>query len=268
MTALSRSIDGASYGTAPAAVITGQIDFARSSSGPKGNGTALSFIPFAQDAVSYAVTTASDFPRDIPVGSSSNTTQFSLYNIYHCIKTSYVDKNLNTVTINPLIPQSGSGTAKFWISTLSLNPLPTCVHSVNNGVSVQEHDGTSLTGPGDIAPFSIAQYLAQGNHAAIATATGVNVVERRGQVSLGSVGTQRPVIFDGTTGALVMNPAFPINRLVYNVVASSRLSETAIANTFVGNGSAVCSHPEIIQQFGFATIGSACGTVAGTQALG
>jgi ABC-type phosphate transport system substrate-binding protein len=51
--------------------ITGQVDFARSSSGPSGSGTALTYIPFAKDAVTFAVNAASDFPRDIPIGSSS-----------------------------------------------------------------------------------------------------------------------------------------------------------------------------------------------------
>lgn len=53
--------------------ITGQVDFARSSSAPSGSlpGTQLTFVPFARDAVSFAVSAASDFPRDIALGSAS-----------------------------------------------------------------------------------------------------------------------------------------------------------------------------------------------------
>jgi ABC-type phosphate transport system substrate-binding protein len=268
--ALSYSISGKPWNTVD---ITNQVDFARSSSAPSNNGNALTFIPFAQDAVTYAFNQASDFPRSLPFDVKDgngvrNTTALSIYNIYHCTVRQYTASNLAKVTINPLLPQSGSGTRKYWEGKLSLDDanLPTCVKDVNAaGTRVQEHDGTTLTSAGDIVPFSIAQYIAQGNHKAIAGDTQVNVVERKGQVALGSIDGTRPLLMSGTT--VKMNPSFPVNRLVYNVVATNRLSDADIASTFVGTSSQVCQNTAVIEEFGFATIGDACGSNGGGQAL-
>jgi len=241
--------------------ISGQVDFARASSFQGSTGTDLTYIPFALDAVTYAVPAGSDFPRNLPLGSSSDApSKLSLYNIYNCIKTTYTDSNLNTVTIHPLAPQSGSGTAKFWASTLGYSDtsLPTCVKRVNSsGVAIEEHNGTALDDAGDIVPFSIAQYIAQGNHASIASAFGVSVVERRGNVTLGSINGQPAIRESGTT--TVMNPLFPVTRSVFNVVSSAQVSPAgAIKSTFVGSSSAVCQQSALIKAFGFQTL-SNCG---------
>jgi ABC-type phosphate transport system substrate-binding protein len=262
--ALSDSIEGGTHlwGT-PGVQVLGQIDFARASSFQGSVGTDLTYIPFAQDSVTYAVNAGSDFPRNLALGSSADAaTRLSLYNIYHCIKTSYLDSNGDSVTIHPLTPQSGSGTAKFWASTLGFNDkaLPTCVKRVNTDATpavVEEHNGTTLDDVGDIVPFSIAQYIAQGNHASIASAYSVNVNERRGNAILGSINGQPAVRESGTI--TVMNPSFPVTRQVFNVVSATRAtSDSAIISTFVGGSSAVCSQSALIQAFGFSTI-SNCG---------
>jgi hypothetical protein len=261
LNALSASIDGSGFGTG-SVVITNQVDFARSSSGPSIAGSALTFIPFAQDAVTYAVNEASAFPRDIPLGSAADpSSKFSLYNIYRCNVTSYTDADGNSVTIRPLLPQSGSGTRKFWESTLGLNDaaLASCVTDLNN--SVEEHNGTYLTGAGDIAPFSIAQFIAQGNHAALPS----TVVERRGGAVLGAINGVNPFVLSGTN--ITQNPSFVVKRLVYNVVQSSRLTDSAIASAFVGTSSAVCTNTAIIKEYGFATIGGQCGSTTTTGGL-
>lgn len=247
--------------------ILNQVDFARASSFQGATGTDLTYIPFAQDAVTYAVNAGSDFPRNIPVGSAADAaTKLSLYNIYHCIKTTYTDSGLNVVTINPLTPQAGSGTAKFWATTLGFSDaaLPTCVKRVNTDatpVAIEEHNGTAIDDAGDIVPFSIAQYLAQGNHASVASLYSVNVNERRGNVVLGAINGQPAIREIGTK--TVMNPAFPVTRQVFNVVGSSRLSDATIAATFVGSTSAVCSQTALIQAFGFSTIANCGDTTLG-----
>jgi len=260
--ALSDSIEGGTH-LWNSVNILGQVDFARASGFQGSTGTDLTYIPFALDAVTYAVNAGSDFPRNIPLGSSSDAaSRLSLYNIYHCIKTSYVDSNLNTVPIHPLDPQSGSGTAKFWASTLGFSDssLPTCVKRVNTDstpLTVEEHNGTSIDDPGDIVPFSIAQFIAQGNHASLSTAFGVNVVERRGNVALGSINGQAPIRESGTT--TIMNPNFPVTRSVFNVIATSAVTATgALKDTFVGPTSAVCSQSALILSFGFQTLAN-CG---------
>lgn len=268
--ALGQSAQGGLYNGVD---ITGQLDFARSSSGPSGTSGALTYIPFAVDAVTFAVNVGSSFPRDIPLGSSatdnpdsSGLVPFTLRNIYRGAVTSFVDGEGNDVPIRALLPQSGSGTRSFWLTQLGLSSSPQVGTDLNG--TVQEHDGSMVTGPGDIVPFSVAQYIAQGNHAAGLPTT---VVERRSLVELGNIGSTSPfkLTTAGSVSTLSLNTAFPVKRTVYNVVQTSRLGESAIANTFVGSGSAVCQNGALIQKYGFGTA-SNCGvtTITGSFRTG
>jgi hypothetical protein len=270
--ALSASINDTGVRTFPASgpgavSITDQVDFARSSSGPNQTqfpGTQLTFIPFARDAVTFAVSAASDFPRDIALGSASQDSlspaPFTLRNIYRGTVTTYVDSNLEPVTIRPIIPQQGSGTRSFWLSALGLTEgtiVGTPTTDIGN--TAQEHNGTYIKNAGDIAPFSVAQYIAQGNHGALPT----SITERRGNIELGNVGTIKPLLLT-PGGGVELNTSFPINRLVYNVVETARLTGTsaedvALQTAFVGTTSSVCAASATIKQYGFGTIGSLCG---------
>jgi hypothetical protein len=267
--ALSASVNNTGTRTFPASggvSITGQIDFARSSSAPSSSfvGTDLTFIPFARDAVTYAVSLASDFPRDIALGNASQDSQspapFTLRNIYRGAVTSYTDGDFNPVTIRPIIPQAGSGTRSFWLGALGLTEATIVgTPTTDLGNTAQEHNGTYIRNAGDIVPFSIAQYIAQGNNNSLPT----NVTERRGNVALGNVDTVKPILLT-PGGGVELNTAFPINRLVFNVVQSSRLTGTSAAdtllkNTFSGTTSSVCAASAQIKQYGFGTIGSLCG---------
>ena len=257
--ALSQSATGSASNLYNNVNIAGQVDFARSSAPPSSSyiGSDLTYIPFATDAVTYAYNGASAFPTDVPLGdtTSDGTVAFTLRNIYNCRVTTFSDAGGNDVTIVPLLPQSGSGTRSYWEGQTGLvdTALPTCVTSRNN--SVEEHNGRALTGAGDIMPYSVAQYISQGRYSAITTSV---VVERRGNAVLGKVGSKSPFLLSGTT--LTLNPSFPIKRTVYNVVQTSRLAETAIASTFVGTTSTVCSGAgqTIIKSYGFA-VASNCG---------
>lgn len=267
--ALSASINNTGTRTFPATggvSITGQLDFARSSSAPSGSfvGTDLTFIPFARDAVTYAVSQASDFPRDIALGSTAqdavSPAPFTLRNIYRGAVTVYSDGDFNAVTIRPIIPQPGSGTRAFWLGALGLSDTTIVgTPTTDIGGTAQEHTGTYIKNAGDIAPFSIAQYIAQGNHNALPT----KVIERRGNIALGNVDTVKPILLTAG-GGVELNTAFPINRLVFNVVQTTRLAGTSTAdtllkNTFAGTTSSVCAASAQIKQFGFGTIGSLCG---------
>lgn len=267
--ALSASVNNTGTRTWPATGgvdITGQIDFARSSSAPSSSfpGTDLTYIPFARDAVTFAVNAASDFPRDIAWGNASQDSispaPFTLRNIYRGAVTTYVDADFNSVTIRPIIPQQGSGTRAFWLSALGFTETTIIgTPSTDIGNTAQEHTGTYILNPGDIAPFSIAQYIAQGNHNSLPT----TIPERRGNIELGSVDTVKPLLFTAG-GGVELNNAFPINRLVFNVVQTSRLTGTSAADlqlqaTFAGTGSTVCQAATTIRQYGFAPIGSLCG---------
>ena len=268
--ALSASANAGGNRTWPAAngvSIAGEIDFARSSSGPSSSfvGTDLTFIPFARDAVTYAVNAASDFPRDIALGNSTQDAlvpaPLTLRNIYRCAVTTYTDSDTNSVTIRPLIPQTGSGTRSFWLQALGLTEGQILGCASDLGGTIQEHDGSLIRGAGDIVPFSVAQYLSQSNYATLPTA----VNERRGVIELGKVGGIKPIRL--TAAGNDLNSSFPINRLVYNVVESSRLADPAIASTFIGSTSSVCAAASTIRAYGFGTIGTACGSTTAKQAF-
>ncbi|WP_157856296.1 type 2 periplasmic-binding domain-containing protein [Actinacidiphila yeochonensis] len=241
----------------------GNFDFARSSSAPDATGTTGTWIPFALDAVTVAVSGSSTLP--------TNFTKTQLQRAYNCedptTGTALAAGQfpvINGVTVHPLVPQAGSGTRKFWASTLGFNAntLPSCVSDVDkDGVAVEEHDGSALkrtvaaNGAEDIAPFSIAQWIAQSN----SSTTGVR--DRRHGAVLRSVDSKLPVV----NGEL--NTAFGITRDVYNVVATSRLADADIAYAFVGTGSQVCLNSAVIEEYGFGSLGSACGSTTTKGAL-
>ncbi|MFI0940629.1 hypothetical protein [Streptomyces sp. NPDC021020] len=222
---------------------TNCLDFARSSSAPNASGQ-FTFIPFGVDAVTAATATVTNLPGNysFKVGGAtlpdSEKAQYDLNRVYNCLDTSGnkladgVYPTIGGVTVHPLVPQDGSGTRKFWASTLGFDPahLPSCVKDVAaNGDKVQEHNGSALQGPNDLMPFSIAQYIAQGRSLP-------GVTNRRNGAVLATVNGTSTTVTGGN-----LNSAFPINREVYNVVQDSRVTETNIATTFVGSGSDVCS---------------------------
>ncbi|PJJ63713.1 hypothetical protein [Compostimonas suwonensis] len=257
--------------------IAGQVDFARSSSGPANNGAALTYLPFAKDAVTYATRTLSTIPDNIPLRNSSpsDTSSLTLENIYSCrtplldaatsISYSVGSDSVNTAAIQPLIPQSGSGTRSYFIGQIGLTEatLGACVSSRSNGV--QEHDGTALTKNANIVPFSIAQYVAQSN--------GV-VASRLGAAVVKEIDGVEPT--EGVVPDLTTNADFPVTRDVYNVVESARITpgnvkyDATLTSIFVRTSTtppSVCQQTPTIVQYGFIPIGVNCGVIAGTAAL-
>jgi ABC-type phosphate transport system substrate-binding protein len=261
--ALSSSIRGIAYvGTT---LPVGTLDYARASALRSDTGTQLTYIPFARDAVSIGMNAASDFPKDVALGSAGQASNlFTLRNIYLGTVTSFIDGAGNSITIRPLLPQLNSGTRQYWVSVLGTTEaaLTAGGQATDLGNTVQEHDGTFLTGDGDIVPFSVGQWLAQSNNGSLPT----NVVERRGQVILGSIDTVKPIIYDGSV--IATNPDFLPSRIVYNVVETRALttatpsaSDLAVRAAFSGPTSSVCAATVQIKQYGFATIGSLCGDI-------
>jgi len=260
--ALSSSIRGIAY--AGTVLPVGTLQWARSSSLGSQTGTELTYVPFARDAVTIAMSASSDFPKDVAMGAAGQPTNaFTLRNIYLGTVTSFIDSAGNTITIRPLLPQVNSGTRQFWVSALGTTEaaLTAGGKATDLGNTVQEHDGSFLTTDGDIAPFSVGQFIAQGNYRTLPT----TVVERRGNIQLGSIDTIKPIVYDGTRVAT--NPDFGVSRLVYNVVETRALTtatpsatDSLIRSTFAGPTSTICQATAQIQQYGFATIGSQCGS--------
>ncbi|MEU6535184.1 hypothetical protein [Streptomyces sp. NPDC047000] len=209
---------------------TGCLDFARSSRGPADTTTNdLTWIPFAKDAVTVAVRS------DSALNSNLDLTTAQLAAVYKCQTTT-----LDGVTLAPLLPQANSGTRTFFLAQIGVaaSEVGSCVGTM------QEHNGVELTAAGNIAPYSVAQYIAQ---------TGGVVTDRHGATVLGKVNGVAPVNADGT-----LNVSFPYARDVYDVVPTAKLTDAVIAPTFVGASSGVCSDTATIELYGFGAI-SNCG---------
>ncbi|HEY2641699.1 MAG TPA: hypothetical protein VGI66_17655 [Streptosporangiaceae bacterium] len=164
------------------------------------------------------------------------------------------------------VPQSGSGTLNFWISTLTIpSPLPTCDHqSIQNGpgigTPVEEHDGSAYASdPAGFGPFSIAQWIAQSK--------GFN--DRRHDAVLHMVGGVAPIVNNK------LNTAFPITREVFNVVNYDQVVQTndgnfdpVLSGLLASGGSSLCGSTFTINQYGFAGLSAStpdlCGSTANT----
>ncbi|MET8955970.1 Ig-like domain repeat protein [Streptomyces sp. NPDC004393] len=246
--ALSESLTGDKFPDSSGVGIQGQVDFARSSSGPSTSGTAFTYIPFARDAVGVAVK-----------GSALDTlTVDQLHDIYSGTLTT-----VNGQTVHPKIPQSGSGTRKFFLSAIGLTDATLSP----NIPTVQENQGdAALTEDGALVPFSVGSWIAQNN--------GVSPDFSKDAAAAG--GHLAAVQLPGDTGAT--SPVTTVNgkltpvdgyfenatfgRDVYNVVPSRAIDPTsiffdkALYDVFVTSGShtavlASDSAEQVIADFGF-----------------
>lgn len=255
------------------AQLAGKFHYARSSSGPSGaiaNGV-LTYVPFAQDNMTYATAplNVTKIPSDIPLGSTANTTEVSLMNIYKGNITQVIEDEATGDFIkleaptyvpaageisNPIrayIPQAGSGTRSFWIGQVKITEaditggLVPAKDITPGGVTVQEHDGTAVaTDPYALVGFSISQWVAQTN--------GVAPKRTAGAV-LRSIGGLEPVVV--TDGVYATAPTWSaIKRPVYNIVPTALVNadeENAITRAFRGTNSLVCQSQAVIQKFGY-----------------
>lgn len=266
--ALSRAIDGTTYGTGcgGAKVVSGLIDFARSSAGPSGAGTALTYIPYGRDALSFGYYAASP---TTPVTSLTSAQLQSLYTTGEQV--------IGGVDIIPCLPQTGSGTRKFWITAMGTTDAIATTATANCAGTVQENDGNGLKVKGDtfpgkqvVIPFSAANFIAQSNGVAPTQLNNAAGVDLGAIDSLG-----KP--YTGTGSSLSPSASFYANttygRNVYNVVNSAKLAPPAGANVdfktlFVGATSAMCSATAqtTVNAFGFLSIAT-CGDTSLTGPL-
>jgi hypothetical protein len=276
--------------------VYGQIQYSRSSSGPTTNISAtgaVSYVPFAVDAVDYAVSSTSKFPalslgRDTDAANgTTHVAPSTLFAIYNCEArriitkdgqaTKLVDNTYETgagetsTPIHALIPQSSSGTGKFWALKFygsESASLPSCVtRTYNSGAgTVQEHDGSAIDGDaGGIMPFSIPKWVGMAKNAASVTGfSGVTDV-RHGAV-LGTLNGIAPTINSGAT--LAMNNTFLTNtttkfvsRTIYHVVPYRKLTDSTTPEYTMFNGrtSLVCSNGATISAYGFGVLTATSG---------
>ncbi len=291
--------------------VIGDIQFARSSSGTTFiTDGAVAYVPFAKDALGYAISANSVMPA-LTVGSSSDAasvggvTPSSLWAIYNCAATRIITKTGATTKlvndsytlaagesstrIRAYLPQSSSGTAKFWQGATGAkfaNPTPANLYNCverrkfvagdagdvsggNNtftsgadytGIEVQEHSGLAIQNdPGAIAPFSIPNWVAMSKSLP-------GVTDRRYTAVLGvlnGVAATRNV-----GGTLSLNPDFLTNaftsyvtRTVYNVVPYRLVTDpsTLEYRMFKGRTSLVCSQGSVITNYGYGLLTATSG---------
>jgi ABC-type phosphate transport system substrate-binding protein len=280
--ALSRSIDGTKYGSAACGGVidvSGEVDFARSSAGPAAGdaGTALTYIPFGRDAVTFA------YYQKTPTATSPTITTLSQAQLVSLFSTG--PQTIGGTRIVPCGIQLGSGTYNFWLGIVSGNTaateaaaVATCLPFGNNatlGGRLEENDALALQKAGDalaassaaeantevIIGFSAANYAAESNGVSAGTAPqSVNV-------GIGSeTGLTNPL--NGTAGAYTPNSAFyastTFGRNVYTVwdtsVITSALGNADLKSLFVGSTSSLCNAVSTINTFGFLGLGANCGT--------
>jgi len=136
------------------------IDYARSSRPRASTDPALGpggivFDALAKDAVTWAANGNTNAP--------ANLTTADLAGIYSCTITNWSAVGGKSGTINPQLPQTGSGTRKFFLSAIGVTTPGTCVNS-----TAEENEGVNpvLAGPNTIFPYSVADYIAQVFHSA------------------------------------------------------------------------------------------------------
>jgi ABC-type phosphate transport system substrate-binding protein len=120
-----------------------QVDYARSSRGPRDGDQGLLFLPVALDGLKYATATTSSVPDGL--------SELDLRNIYLC----------NTPGIKPLLPQGGSGTRAYFLGQIGLQESDVagkpCI------TEVQEHAFAPIAADSTaIAPFSTARFVTDG----------------------------------------------------------------------------------------------------------
>jgi hypothetical protein len=213
----------------------GCLQFARSSSSKKDTDpTGLTWIPFAKDAVTFAVRSDGSVAKSLSIA--------ELTAIYKC----------ETPSVVPVLPQLNSGTRSFWLGRFGITEdqiaagtYPCLLPKSAGGQGVeytQEHDGRQLKA-NEIQPYSIAVWQAQASGAA---------ADRRGMTVLGVLEGKAPTL---------LNTASPYNRNVFNVVPTDKVTDPTSTEytVFVGKDSLICQATEAIGQQGFGTLGDTCG---------
>ncbi|MGW4898159.1 substrate-binding domain-containing protein [Kitasatospora sp. NPDC004240] len=219
----------------------GCLDFARSSSLNLAASTpGLTYVPFAVDGVTYAVSSGSSLPLDL--------TTADLRAIYSC-DPGYVGTAPN-FSIRPLLPQAGSGTRAFWLTVVGITEADVvagkypCLSDTKGGKKIEEHDGRVLD-TASLVPFSIAQYIAQSSG---------TIADIRGTAQLGNI--------NGVPSVL-LNTGAPATRDVYNVIPTAKVGTSPWSDVFVGANSQICQRGTLIKQYGFGTNAN-CGDTSRT----
>ena len=272
--ALSRAQDGTKYGNAACGGVqdvAGLVDFARSSAGPASGdvGTALTYVPFGRDGMSFAYYRAAGSPV-------TTLTRAQLTTLF----TTGV-QTINGVRILPCGIQTNSGTYAFWqlVTTATAIQEAAATLECNNLLAAgraEENAGDQLKARGDAADAATA-----GTQVVIGFSAG-SFISKANLVAPGAppAGVLMGSIDDGATPAVISSPVVGTapnltpnstfyassiyGRNVYNVfptaVIASGFGNDDLKSLFVGTTSSLCSASTTIERFGFQALGANCGT--------
>ena len=218
----------------------GCLQYARSSNLTTSatGGAQLTYVPFALDAVTFAVTANSIVPRELTLA--------QLQAIYTCNPT-FVGTGPNW-TIQPMLPQPGSGTRSFWETEMGItdaavvaNNFP-CITDMSGGSLIEQDNGTVL-GQNNLIPFPISSWDAEESQ---------TIGDVRGNSVLG--------VINGVASQGI-NPNFQVTREVYNVIPTANQGTAPTSTVFVGPNSLICQNTATIEQYGF-SVDPNCGSTS------
>lgn len=204
--------------------------------------TQLTYIPFATENITFAVSGTSDIPLDL--------TAAEVVGFWNC--------TISGNDFRAMLPQSGSGTFQYWATKMyGSTTVPPAVITTNggcvqngldeSGVSIQEHRGTQVNKANEISLYSVAQWTAQ---------TAGVTSNFRGTTRLGQIDKFNPFGATFATG---------YQRDLYNVFPASVIDAASptgitaeIQTLFKGSTSQICN-TAIVLRYGLvkaATCGS------------
>jgi ABC-type phosphate transport system substrate-binding protein len=202
------------------------IDFSRSSSPrsssapPKAKGGVV-FVALAKDAVTYATNAKSNAPN--------NLTTADLAAIYNCTATTWNQVGGKShARIDAQLPQTSSGTRKFFLAEIGVTAPGSCVNSAKgesgtvpppDGNYPEENEGTNpfLQGRNVIYPYSVGAWIAEVFHSSGKNKNGFGT-DDHGTMTLRNLNGTAPTVGKGTKTTI--NPKFTPDfiRTLYDVV--------------------------------------------------
>jgi ABC-type phosphate transport system substrate-binding protein len=269
------------------------IDFSRSSrprksSDPPLAPSGVAFVTLAEDAVTFATTSNSYFPKSLSLTQLQEIFSCQIPAANNDPKNSFgalfgnseAGKHATTL-IDPIVPQAGSGTLSFWMETalgFDNTDEPSCGSAATLGVKAQpeENEGTNpiflksgQPNPAVIYPFSVGVYVAQEFHSAAcgkrpSKTQNMFGCDQNGVLNLRSIGGVSPTV-KGPGKTLVTNQSFPVTfrRFLYDVVRYANTSDhiPSYLEKFLGTSGYFCKQTKVLEAYGFYPT-PACGHVS------
>jgi hypothetical protein len=230
----------------------------------------------AADGITYAAPSGGDAPDGL--------TWEDLAAIYTCQDTNWDDFGGLNATIDPVLPQAGSGTRTTFLLELGGGVTPlvpgSCVTNGSNSAGpIEANTGVTaanvqeFSDPAALFPYSIAAYIAQGTatngvggHSTPIWAQGNLVLH----AMTDDTGTLQQPIVTNSSGQPVLNPNW-VSELQYILFAVVRNAGTATAPVIppyllpiFGPDGWICTNSTAqadLVGYGFYSLGAACGSV-------